>query len=164
LHDRRDNCPCASTFSRGEKKHKKKECIGKTRGGLATKIHATCDALGNPTDFHLTPGESHDLDGSDVLIPRVPDDVEKFLADKAYDAQERVIDLLDQKNIEAVIPSKSNRTVKRDYDENIYKERSLIENMFCKLKQYRAIATRYEKTAISFLGGIYAAASLILLT
>jgi L-lactate utilization protein LutB len=67
--------------------------------------------LGNPTDFHLTPGESHDLDGSDILIPRVSDDVEKLLADKAYDAQERVIDLLNQKNIEAVIPSKSNRTI-----------------------------------------------------
>jgi transposase len=89
--------------------------------------------------------------------------LKKLLADKAYDSQERVIDLLNQKNIEAVIPSKSNRTIKRDFDESIYKERSLIENMFRKLKQYRAIATRYEKTAISYLGGIYAPASLILL-
>lgn len=86
-----------------------------------------------------------------------------MLADKAYDAQARVIDILDRKNIETVIPSKSNRTVERDYDETIYKDRSLIENMFCKLKQYRAIATRYEKTAISFLGGVYVAASMILL-
>jgi len=51
----------------------KKECIGKSKGGLSTKIHATCDALGNPTGFHLTPGQACDLDRADVLLPESVD-------------------------------------------------------------------------------------------
>lgn len=60
-----------------------------------------------------------------------------------------------------VIPSKRNRTTKRDYDKHLYKARHLIENFFCRLKQFRAIATRYDKTARNFLAAIYLAASLI---
>jgi transposase len=63
----------------------------------------------------------------------------------------------------AVIPPKSNRKIQREYDKELYKERHLIENFFLKLKQYRAIATRYDKTDASFLAAIYAAASVILL-
>jgi len=84
-----------------------------------------------------------------------------LLADKAYDAQERVIDKLQQRGCEAVIPSKSHRNEPRDYDKHLYQARHLIENFFAKLKQYRAIATRYDKTAINFLGSIYLAASVI---
>lgn len=83
------------------------------------------------------------------------------MADKAYDAAERVLDLLDQKAVEAVIPPKSNRTQQREYDEDMYTWRHLIENFFQKLKQYRAIATRYDKRASTFLGAIYMAASII---
>lgn len=116
------------------------------------KIHAVCDALGNPTQFYLTPGQSHDLQGADALLPNV--EAEAFLADRAYDAQERVIDKLKQKNCEVVIRYKSKRIKKRDYDLHLYKARHLIENFFAKHKQYRAIATRYDKTAINFLGAI----------
>ena len=128
-------------------------------GGLSTKIHVTCDALGNPTQFYLTCGEAHDLNGADVLLANVQADA--FLADKAYDAQQRVIEKLQQKGCQVVIPSKSNRTQLRDYDRELYKARHLIENFFAKLKQYRAIATRYDKTAINFLGAIYLAASVV---
>ncbi|SDZ08173.1 Transposase DDE domain-containing protein [Nitrosomonas sp. Nm33] len=83
------------------------------------------------------------------------------MADKAYDAAERVLDLLDQKAVKAVIPPKSNRTQQREYDEDMYTWRHLIENFFQKLKQYRAIATRYDKRASTFLGAIYMAASVI---
>lgn len=55
---------------------------------MSTKIHATCDALGNPTGFHLTAGQAHDLEGADVLLPEI--EAEAVLADKAYDADERV--------------------------------------------------------------------------
>jgi transposase len=128
---------------------------------LTTKIHASCDALGNPTGFHLTPGQMHDLQGSDELLPRILADVKQFLADKAYDAAKRVLDLLDQHDVEAVIPPRANRKEQRSYDEEVYKWRHLIENLFQKLKQYRAIATRYDKTAVAFLGGIHLAASVI---
>jgi transposase len=123
--------------------------------------------LGNPTQFYLTPGQAHDLQGADALLPRVEADF--FLADKAYDAQERVIDKLQAKNCQIVIPSKSSRIQPREYDQHLYKARHLVENFFAKLKQYRAIgqsprfaiATRYDKTAVNFLGSIYLASSVV---
>jgi transposase len=83
------------------------------------------------------------------------------LADKAYDADERVRDKLKENEVLAVIPPKQNRIEPASYDKELYKARHLIENFFAKLKQYRAIATRYDKTARNFLGGIYAVAAVI---
>lgn len=126
---------------------------------MSTKIHATCDALGNPTGFHLTPGQACDLDGADILLGEIAADI--LLADKGYDADARVLDRLAAAEIEPVIPPKSNRKEPRDYDKALYKARYLIENFFEKLKHYRAIATRYDKTASAFLGAIHLAASVI---
>jgi transposase len=117
--------------------------------------------LGNPTGFHLTPGQAHDLQGADALLPSLLADIKALLADKAYDARERVLDLLEKAEVQTVIPPKSNRKEQREYDEEMYKIRHLIENFFAKLKQYRAIATRYDKRASNFLGAIYLAASVI---
>ena len=86
------------------------------------------------------------------------------LADKAYDADERVRKKLEQNDCQAVIPAKKNRLNPVGYDKDLYKARHLIENFFAKLKQYRAIATRYDKIARNFLGAIYMAASVIWLT
>jgi transposase len=118
--------------------------------------------LGNPTGFCLTPGQAHDLDGADILLPLVQADA--FLADKAYYADERVFQKLQQRDIVPVIPPKSNTKEPRYYDKHLYKARHLIENFFQKLKQYRAIATRYDKTARNFLSAVYLASSVILLT
>lgn len=107
----------------------------------------------------LTPGQACDLDGADVLLPALEANI--VLADKAYDADERVIDRLRAAGKEAVIPPKKNRLHPRDYDRALYKARPLIENFFCKLKQYRAIASRYDKTARNFLAAIYLAAAVI---
>ena len=126
---------------------------------MSTKIHATTDALGNPTSFMLTSGQAHDLNGADGLLPDLEADA--LLADKAYDADERVLGLLQEAGKTAIIPPKSNRKEQRDYDKELYKARHLIENFFCKLKQYRAIATRYDKTACNFLAAVYLAASVI---
>ena len=128
---------------------------------MSTKIHATCDALGNPTGFFLTPGQAHDLHGADALLPDIEADY--LLADKAYDADERVLKILREKAIEAVIPPKLNRITQREYDQELYKMRHLIENFFLKLKQFRAIATRYDKTARNFLAAIHMAAVNIIL-
>ena len=84
-----------------------------------------------------------------------------LIADKAYDADKRVIEPLTAAGKTAVIPPKANRKVKRAYDKNIYETRHLIENFFAKLKHFRAIATRYEKTARNFLAGIHLAAAAI---
>lgn len=83
------------------------------------------------------------------------------LADKAFDADERVLAPLAAAGKTAVIPPKSTRKIKRDYDKELYKSRHLIENFYCKLKQYRAIATRYDKTARNFLAAIHLASAII---
>lgn len=115
--------------------------------------------MGNPTGFHLTAGQKSDLDGADILLENICADA--LLADKAYDADERVLSRLKVINCEAVIPSKSNRKNPREYDKFLYKARHLIENFFAKLKQYRAIATRYDKKARNFLGGVYLVAIML---
>ena len=126
---------------------------------MSTKIHALVDALGNPLAFLLTPGQAHDLEGADVLLPQMQADT--LLADKAFDADERVIGPLLAAGKSPVIPSKSNRKIPRTYDKEMYKARHLIENFFCKLKQFRAIATRYDKTARNFLAAIHLVAAII---
>jgi len=126
---------------------------------LSTKIHTTVDALGNPIGFHLTGGQACDLDGADVLLPQVK--ANTMLADKGFDADERVLIPLQKAGKTAVIPPKANRKVQRNYDRDLYKARHLIENFFAKLKIFRAIATRYDKTARNFLAAIHFAAALI---
>ena len=126
---------------------------------MSTKIHALVDALGNPLSFHLTPGQACDLDGADILLQDLAADT--LLADKGYDADQRVIERLQQQGKTAVIPPKRNRTVAREYDKHLYQARHLIENFFARLKQYRAIATRYDKRAKNFIAAIYLAASVI---
>jgi transposase len=143
----------------GQKGDRKTECIGRSTGGLPTKIHASCDALGHPTGFHLTPGQASDLAGADVLLPDLLASIQALLADKAYDALKRVLDLLACAGVQAVIPPRKNRKVPRVYDEERYKARHRIENFFAKRKQCRDIATRYDKRANTFLGAIYLAAA-----
>ena len=82
-----------------------------------------------------------------------------LIADKAFDAQERVIDPLTAAGKTVVIPPKANRKLCRDYDRDLFKARHLIENFFADLKQYRAIATRYDKTAQNFIAGVYLVAT-----
>jgi transposase len=126
---------------------------------LSTKIHTLADALGNPINFFLTGGEAHDLAGADHLLPTMQADT--LIADKAFDADKRVIEPLTTAGKIVVIPPKANRKVSRDYDRELFKARHLIENFFAKLKQFRAIATRYDKTARNFLAAIQLAAAVI---
>ena len=128
---------------------------------MSTKIHLMVDALGNPLAFFLTAGQAHDLEGADALLPQMKADI--LLADKAFDADERVIEPLLAAGKTPVIPPKSNRKTPRTFDKELYKARHLIENFVCKLKEFRAIATRFEKTARNFLAGIHLVASVILL-
>lgn len=115
----------------------------------------TVDALGTPTGVHLTAGQAPDLDGADALLDRIA--AQTVIADKAYDADERMIHKLSKRGIRAVIPSKRCRKQPREFDRYLYQARHRIENFFCRLKQFRAIATRYDKTARNFLAGIHLA-------
>ena len=116
------------------------------------------DALGNPLKIVLTKGQAHDLNGADALLPGMAAGI--LLADKAYDADKRVIEVLAAAGKAAVIPPKSNRKTPRPYDEALYEARHLIENFFCWAKQFRAVATRYRKTAKNFLAAFHMAAAL----
>ena len=84
-----------------------------------------------------------------------------MIADKGFDAEAQVIEPLTRAGKTAVTPPKVNRIRTRDYDKDLYKARHLIENFFAKLKQFRAIATRYDKRAVNFLAGVHAASILI---
>jgi transposase len=117
------------------------------------------DALGNPTGFALSPGQAHDLEGADALLPDLA--AGALTADKAFDADERVIRPLEQAGKAAVIPPKADRKNARPYDKDLYKARHLVENFFAKLEQFRAIATRYDKLASHFLGAVHLAAATI---
>jgi transposase len=119
----------------------------------------TVDALGNPTGLHLTAGQASDLEGADALLDSLK--APTLIADKGYDADQRVLARLEKAGKAAVIPPKTNRKEQRDFDKDLYKARHLIENFFAKLKQFRAIATRYDKTARNFLAAIYFASVLI---
>lgn len=135
------------------------QAIGRSRGGLSTKIHTLVDALGNPVGIHLTGGEAHDLVGADHLLPEMQ--AETLIADKAYDADARVIEPLQAAGKSVVIPPKANRKSPRDYDRHTYKERHLVENFYAKIKQFRAIATRYDKTVRNFLAAVFLVACVV---
>lgn len=118
------------------------------------------DALGNPVAISLTPGHASDLGQAELLLDGI--DPQAFLADKAYDA-DALIDRLEQRQITPVIPPKANRIVQRPTDFALYCERNLIERFFNNLKQFRAIATRYDKLASTFLAAVQFVASIIML-
>jgi transposase len=107
------------------------QAIGKSRGGLSTKIHVLIDALGNPFNLMLTPGQAHDLTAVEPLLETA--DSRALVGDKAYDA-DALIDLLDRRAITPVIPPKENRKKRRDCDFALYRERNLPERFRNKIK------------------------------
>jgi transposase len=106
------------------------------------------DALGNPVRWQLTGGEVHDITQAPALIEGF--DVELVIADKGYDS-DVFIAAIEASGAQAVIPPRKNRKEPRSYDRHAYRERHLIECLFNRLKQFRRIATRYEKLARNFL-------------
>jgi transposase len=108
----------------------------------------------------LTPGQAADVTQAKTLLPEVPFAV--VIADKGYDSQ-AVVEAIEAKGGEAVIPSLTNRARPRDYDRERYKDRNLAERFWNKVKHYRRVATRYEKTARNFLAFVHVASIMLLL-
>ena len=127
---------------------------------MTTKIHALVDALGNPFNLMLTPGQDHDLTCAAPLLETA--NPRAVIGDKAFDA-DTLIDALTKRAIIPVIPSKANRKVNRDCNFPLYCERNLVERFFNKIKHYRAIATRYDKLARNFLAALQLVSAIILL-
>ena len=134
--------------------------MGRSRGGFSTKVHACCDALGNPRRFILSAGQQSDHRQAEALPG---DDVPgAVVADKGYDSRSFAKVIADL-NAEVVVPSRSNAKQPRLIDENLYKDRNKIERFFNRIKHYRRIATRYDKTASSFLAFLHLAVTMTLL-
>jgi transposase len=127
------------------------EALGRSRGGFSTKVSIAVDALGNPVRFILTAGQVHDICQAEGLIAGFP--FENIIADKAYDANP-FRDAVAARGGAAVIPSTANRSQPIPYDKHIYKERNLIERFINKIKHYRRVATRYDKTSLSYLSAL----------
>jgi transposase len=125
---------------------------------LTTKIIALVDALGNLVRFVLLPGQRHDSVGVAPLLKDL--DFDALLADKAFDGDALRADLNDRGAV-AVIPPKSNRATDIPCDFEMYKWRHLVENFFCKIKEFRRIATRYDKTDTSFAAMIHLVGSVL---
>jgi putative transposase len=134
--------------------------LGRSVGGFSTKIHILVDALGNPVEFILTGGQEADVTQAEPLMRG--HEANAVIADKAYDSN-AIVDAAKRQGAEAVIPSKKNRKVPREYDKHLSKERKKVEWFINLLKQYRRVATRYEKTARNFLGFVHVASIMILL-
>ena len=115
-----------------------------------------CDALGNPLRFIVTGGERHDCTQAQALLEGFH--AHAVLADTGYDTDE-LVNWIQQTGAVVVIPPRSNRMILRDYDTGLHKERNLVERMFGHLKHFRRVATRYDKTALSFLSFVQLAAS-----
>jgi transposase len=127
---------------------------------LTTKIHLACDARGLPVEILLGPGQEPDIKRAEEnLGEHKPKAV---IADKAYDSN-RFVDFLEQRDTEVVIPPLRCRTEQREYSKDKYKQRNLIERLINRLKHYRRVATRYEKTARNFLAFTQLAATLVTL-
>lgn len=122
--------------------------MGKSRGGLSTKIHAAVDALGNPVRLLLTAGQTSEHTQADALVDGFC--AEWVIADKGYDS-DAFVETIKASGGTPVIPPRNNRKTLRDYDKEIYKERNLVERLFQKLKQFRRVATRYERRAVNYM-------------
>jgi transposase len=137
------------------------EQLGRSRGGVGTKIHVAVDGLGKPTRIILSPGQDHDVTKAPDLIR--DSEADKVIADKAYDS-DALIDQIKAQGATPVIPPRENRKDPRDYDHQDYKKRNVVERFINVLKQCRRVATRYEKTARNFLGFVLFASTLVALS
>lgn len=130
--------------------------MGRSRGGLTTKIHLATNAEGRPVRVRLTGGQTHDVTQAPALVRGW--EPSHVMADKGDDSH-AFVESIKESGAIPVIPPRSNRTNPRAYDTEVYKQRNRIERCFNQLKHFRRMATRYDRTAIYFLAFIHLAAA-----
>ncbi len=118
------------------------------------------NGLGLPVELKLTPGQSADITEAEALLDG--HEFEAAIGDKGFDSK-KLIDYIESRGAQAVIPPRSNLKDQRAFDRHLYKERNLVERFINRIKQYRRVATRYEKTARNFLAFVQVAAIMVLL-
>jgi transposase len=148
-----------ASLSGGRKRGEQKQAIGRSRGGRNTKIHALADAKGRLLSILLTGGQAHDCPPAQRLIRRTKA-AKKLLADKAYDSA-KLRQWLTDRGTKPVIPNTSNRKQPFSFSKKAYRQRHLIENAFCRLKDFRRVFTRYDRLARNFLASVCLAAAIV---
>lgn len=131
------------------KRGAKAQAIGISRGGQTTKVHALTDTLGRPVALHVTAGNVSDITMAETLLAEV-DDCRYVLADKGYDS-DKLRAKIKEKGANPVIPGRKSRKNPIRFDKLRYKFRWMVEAVFCRLKDFRRVATRYDKLARNFL-------------
>ncbi len=138
---------------------KRGRLIGRTKGGLNTKLHAVADARGRPIRFFMTAGQVSDYMGAAALLSSLPG-AAWLIADRGYDA-DWFRDALKDKGIKPCIPGRKSRGKVVQYDRRRYMRRNRIEIMFGRLKDWRRIATRYDRCPRVFLSAVILAATVL---
>lgn len=133
----------------GPKGGQEAQAMGHSKGGLTTKIHAACDALGYPLGFIITCGQRHDSTQAKALLQAYLKPGSSAILDAGYDSNE-IREFVKDNHSQAVIAYRKNRVELPEFDKHLYKERHKIENLFQKIKRNRRIATRYEKLHRTF--------------
>lgn len=142
---------------RPQKDQQEQEGLGRSCGGFSTKIHAVCDALGNPLHFIITAGQRHDAPLAVPLIQGMR--AENLLADKGYDSDD-IRNFARQNGMVPHIPPRDNRLEERPYDKHLYKERHKVECLFGFLKHYRRLFARFDKSKQNFTAFLHFVAAL----
>jgi len=135
------------------------QAIGRSRGGRTTKIHAVCDALGRAIAIEVTQGQLGDVRAATQLLSQLPPS-RRCAADTAYDS-DALRQFLHERGTLPVIPNNPTRKRIHAFDRTAYKRRNLIERAFCRLKDWRRVATRYDKLARNFHAAAVIAAIII---
>ena len=162
---RRSTCGAADRFFRGQgapvclwgKRGEQSQAIGRSRGGRTTKIHALTDRDCRPIAFLLTGGQVPDCVAADTLLDEIGT-AELVHGDKGYGTN-AVREKIEAKGAAPNIPPKVTRVWKNCFSPYLYKSRNAIERMFNRLKDFRRIATRYDRLAINFHAAVCIAAT-----
>ena len=135
------------------------QAIGISRGGRTSKLHGLTDAQGRPRLLMLSAGNVNDMTMASALIDKADGRFNRLIADRGYDTNAIRAAIANQ-GAQVVIPSTATRRAPIPYDRDAYKARSLVERLWCRLKDWRRIATRYDKLARNFLAAVLIAATI----
>src|SRR5580698_6987548 len=145
--DRFDHRACTPTFVRRSKKNGP-QALGRSRGGLTTKLHLAVDDAGRPLRLIATEGQVSDISCANELVEHLRTGA--VIADKGYDSN-AFVERVRSTRAKAVIPPRSNRKTRRRYSRVLYRTRNIVERFFSRIKHFRRVATRYDKLAENYL-------------
>ncbi|OJU59829.1 MAG: hypothetical protein BGO08_09570 [Altererythrobacter sp. 66-12] len=140
-------------FSSGRKRGAFVQGIGTSRGGRTSKIHGLTDTAGRPRILLISPGNTSDMTMAPALIEAARGRFDALIADRGYDSN-AIRAAVQTQGAKVVIPSTRSRKTAIPYDRNVYRTRNLVERLWCRLKDWRRVATRYDKLAANYMAGV----------